>query len=167
MGLHRKHRRAQRIYRRHRPIPVEEALEIRELALLRVAGPPPEDLRGIATGPGDVVTPDGRCVWREAHCWFCGVETTPPARTPGRPPPPTMRTREHLTPRSRGGRGQANVVRACLACNTQKGNRTLEEYRTAELLRGALTGTDGKFWGERVVPVQHFNDEGGEYGGED
>lgn len=56
------------------------------------------------------------------RCWYCGVSTQAPPRPGGEPSPgtihpPTMRTREHLRPKSRGGRGGGNLVWSCLRCN--------------------------------------------------
>lgn len=48
-------------------------------------------------------------------CMYCGVETR-------------NLTRDHLVPKSRGGRDVwENVVAACYKCNHRKGNRLLEE----------------------------------------
>ena len=48
-------------------------------------------------------------------CMYCGVETR-------------NLTRDHLVPKSRGGRDAwENVVAACYKCNHRKGNRLLEE----------------------------------------
>jgi hypothetical protein len=55
----------------------------------------------------------GRC------CYFCGN-------------PLTIRsaTKEHLTPKSRGGSDELlNIVPACWRCNHLKGTRTAEEFR--------------------------------------
>ena len=41
------------------------------------------------------------------------------------------RQTDHQTPRSRGGKGLSdNLVDCCVHCNSKKGTRTLEEYRT-------------------------------------
>ncbi len=38
-------------------------------------------------------------------------------------------TLDHVVPKSRGGSNAlSNLVTACMACNTQKHNRTLDEY---------------------------------------
>ena len=48
-------------------------------------------------------------------CMYCGVETR-------------NLTRDHLVPKSRGGRDEwENVVAACYKCNHRKGNRLLDE----------------------------------------
>jgi 5-methylcytosine-specific restriction endonuclease McrA len=52
-------------------------------------------------------------------CMFCGQEF-----------PDSLLTRDHVIPISRGGKDRwSNVVAACKACNTRKGNRTPEEAR--------------------------------------
>ncbi|UNJ22099.1 type II restriction endonuclease [Microcystis phage vB_MweS-yong2] len=57
------------------------------------------------------------------RCFYCGVDETPAKRL----------TRDHITPRSRGGDDSpANIALACLDCNSSKNRRTLEEYRVAE-----------------------------------
>lgn len=65
-------------------------------------------------------------------CPFCGrpmLQSTP-----------TFPSREHLTPRSRGGDDSAeNVVIVCNDCNNHKGDDTLLEY----LFRGGLLGIPG------------------------
>lgn len=59
-------------------------------------------------------------------CHYCGERPTP-----GRP-----HHREHFIPRCRGGTDLAdNIVVACGPCNSTKGRRTVEEARTALLLR--------------------------------
>jgi 5-methylcytosine-specific restriction endonuclease McrA len=50
-------------------------------------------------------------------CQYCGARVSM-----------TSGTRDHVLPRSRGGRDiLANVVTACMPCNTRKDNRTPEE----------------------------------------
>lgn len=52
---------------------------------------------------------------QEHRCRYCGVQC--------------KLTRDHLTPISRGGSDSIdNITGACLACNTQKNDRTLSEY---------------------------------------
>jgi HNH endonuclease len=41
---------------------------------------------------------------------------------------PNTVTRDHKVPRSRGGRGAANIVAACARCNNVKGNMTDTEF---------------------------------------
>lgn len=55
----------------------------------------------------------------DGHCWYCGCEITDR----------TM-TRDHVLPRAMGGTtDDANLVPACTTCNTDKGCKTLDEYR--------------------------------------
>lgn len=50
-------------------------------------------------------------------CMYCGDKF-----------PPDMLTRDHITPRSRGGSERwTNLVTACRRCNQRKGNQTPEE----------------------------------------
>ena len=67
------------------------------------------------------------------QCWYCGKSLARYKHlkvfcTPLRYP--FLQTRDHIRPLSRGGaKGTSNRVFACLRCNHQKANRTLEEYR--------------------------------------
>lgn len=68
---------------------------------------------------------------RGARCWFCGAHLTP-----------NEVTRDHLTPKSAGGRThEHNLVISCRPCNERKGALSLEAYRSQHNF-GAL------FWGE-------------------
>ena len=83
-----------------------------------------------------------KCIFKSmvGQCWFCGVEMEPPGTAP------RSISRDHLTPRSRGGTNDtSNVVKACRKCNGDKGGLTLEEYRAVISLR---FGVAAKFWGE-------------------
>lgn len=54
-------------------------------------------------------------------CFYCGVEFT--AQDPA--------TMEHIVPLSRGGsHTKSNITAACGGCNSSKGSKTLEEYRS-------------------------------------
>ena len=44
-------------------------------------------------------------------------------------PFPTYGVKDHKIPKSRGGRGQGNLVDCCWTCNCRKRDRTVEEYR--------------------------------------
>lgn len=61
---------------------------------------------------------------RDGHmCMYCGDQF-----------PDGLLTRDHVIPISRGGRDRwSNVVTACRACNTRKGNRRPEEARMSLL----------------------------------
>jgi hypothetical protein len=64
----------------------------------------------------------------EWRCWFCGVKTILP--TAEDPANAVSATPDHFIPVSRGGSDEeSNLVTACRRCNTQKNNRTIEEYR--------------------------------------
>lgn len=73
----------------------------------------------------------------EDRCWFCGVMLTGGGSQ--------AKTREHLTPRCRGGKGNTeNLVKACQRCNNEKGSMSLDEYRFF-----LLSSRSGTFWGEK------------------
>lgn len=58
------------------------------------------------------------------RCWYCGCELIRDAEAPN------GRTRDHQTPKSRGGKFlPGNQVWACRTCNQDKADRTLAEYR--------------------------------------
>lgn len=63
-----------------------------------------------STSPKERAPIHTQCVW-------CGVNLTQ-----------IDVTREHVVPRSRGGRGGINIAPACLACNTQKADMTAAEF---------------------------------------
>ena len=53
-------------------------------------------------------------------CWYCGCELRQ-----------GFKTSDHQVPSSRGGRNDpANLVEACLNCNSEKKDMNVEEYRT-------------------------------------
>ncbi len=63
------------------------------------------------------------CAWPMIH----PQDVEDPSRPPGK-----LATRDHLQPRSRGGRTtKSNIVLACGTCNRKKGNRTEEEFLQA------------------------------------
>lgn len=76
-------------------------------------------------------------------CWYCGVKLQGHDSKAS-----TFRTRDHVVPKSGGGRGSTNYVEACLGCNQKKGILSLDEFRRA--LGGGL------FWGE-VFSMQVVN----------
>lgn len=69
-------------------------------------------------------------------CWYCGRRLLPLTTSAfGSHATKTDRTLiqtlDHLDPRVRGGYDlDSNLVTACRACNSRKGKKTLEEYRT-------------------------------------
>ena len=61
------------------------------------------------------------------RCWYCGCNVDPYAGQVTA----KLFVVEHQTPLSRGGTHDiGNLVPACLSCNSQKGDKTLEEYRS-------------------------------------
>lgn len=75
-----------------------------------------------------------------AQCWYCGIPLARKAdmvrcdQSDAYMVPEGMGspTRDHCTPRSRGGSNKKhNLVLACHRCNCRKANRTVEEYRAA------------------------------------
>jgi len=60
-------------------------------------------------------------------CHYCGINTVVTDQRI-----PTQRSVDHVIPRSRGGKNtKDNRVTCCIACNTSKGGRTVEEWRRA------------------------------------
>ncbi|WP_288074801.1 HNH endonuclease [Pseudomonas sp.] len=57
---------------------------------------------------------------RDGHaCQYCGYPVTEKTRT-----------LDHLIPRSGGGRhGVANLITACVSCNSSKGTKSLDRFR--------------------------------------
>lgn len=70
------------------------------------------------------------------HCYYCGLKLSV-----------TAFRIEHKTPLSRGGNNtKENRALSCLGCDTDKENRTVEEFR---LLRELQTGQPYKFHFEK------------------
>jgi len=102
-------------------------------------------------------------------CWYCGRQlisdtSIASARSLSVPELMLLPTLDHLVPRVRGGYDHDNnLVTACRACNSQKGKRTVEEYRrylsvqldfcndVAAWLRGEAV--EVMFWGEHERPI--------------
>jgi 5-methylcytosine-specific restriction endonuclease McrA len=83
-----------------------------------------EDYQGIDA------TSDGRYLM---ICAYCGRETK---KGGTKRPNFSHPTRDHVIPKSRGGRGDHNIVLACMECNCDKGDMTVDEYRVILALRG-------------------------------
>jgi hypothetical protein len=85
---------------------------------------------------------------QDGLCWYCGRRLDECHGTPHV---------EHQHPLSRGGTDEfSNLVMACGRCNTDKGDRTLEEYRqvvwsreTSRVPAPGVVDEDGRFAGER------------------
>lgn len=66
---------------------------------------------------------------QRGRCYFCERKCRKVGSSKKRPMSPT---REHLTPRSRGGcDSHKNVVMSCETCNTKKGDMTEQEFADA------------------------------------
>ena len=78
------------------------------------------------------------------QCWYCGqlIQRLIPDRD-------DYRTRDHVIPRSRGGRGGANVVSACKSCNRSKASHCLEDFRKLFAMLKNMNVGDVKFHGEK------------------
>lgn len=72
---------------------------------------------------------------QDGLCWYCGKTLSQCHGTPHV---------EHQMPLSRGGADSFdNLVMSCARCNTDKGDRTLEEYR--QVVAGRDSSTTGPF----------------------
>lgn len=72
--------------------------------------------------------------------WWCFVHAAAPAQTQEQPAVVTQCvwcgcglaagyvTREHVVPKSRGGRGPLNIAPACRRCNGLKGDKDAREF---------------------------------------
>lgn len=86
------------------------------------------------------------------QCFYCNkvtVQFTCSKRTPT--PPANMRTRDHIHPIIRGGKGlMNNTVIACTKCNQDKSGLTLDEYRMVCAYRaGQVARVSFRFPGEQ------------------
>jgi len=64
---------------------------------------------------------------------------------------PRAKTKDHVIPRSRGGRGVENMVYACFECNNLKSNFTAEEF-----IAWLAAGRPDKYRFKWTIP--HFRD---------
>lgn len=81
-----------------------------------------------------------RRIWEKTNgrCWYCGVALLKP-----KPDSHTSEQRkrwytiDHATPRSRGGSltDERNLLPCCSACNGDKMDMTVEEYRVYMIMR--------------------------------
>lgn len=78
----------------------------------------------------------------DGRCWYCGCEVEPSYAGAANPRSPT---RDHVVPRSKGGRDRDNIVLACRACNNRKRSRDIGEYRR---LISPMDGPLVVFYGE-------------------
>ena len=86
------------------------------------------------------------------RCYYCGCNLVTVKVPEGKPQPAALLTKDHATPKVRGGKNTpANYITSCFACNQDKGRLTLEEYRLVQATRRGLVsiGQDVlKFYGE-------------------
>jgi 5-methylcytosine-specific restriction endonuclease McrA len=79
------------------------------------------------------------------HCWYCGVKVALDKRAKNGKE--TLATVDHQIPLSQGGTdSRQNKVTACTACNHEKADMTVDEYRVF-LMRKNQNGYE-KFYGE-------------------
>lgn len=79
------------------------------------------------------LTAKQRKVWAktDGHCWYCGSQLVVPRIVFGKQPQHNWFTLDHIHPRHHGGSGDiSNLLPACRSCNSAKGKKGLEEYRT-------------------------------------
>ena len=83
------------------------------------------------------------------RCFYCGVNLVPGPAQPKADMPRNTRTRDHVTPESRGGETR---VWSCAGCNWEKGSLDLEEFRLVIAYRkGRLPAFNAYlFSGERI-----------------
>lgn len=66
---------------------------------------------------------------QQGHCFYCDCLMDLPPPFVNQRPMRTTVTCDYLIPRSRGGTGQAhNLVGACYACNSAKGNKPWPQF---------------------------------------
>lgn len=63
------------------------------------------------------------------RCYYCGCEVIRGLLTPGGKLHAQAKTKDHIIPRSKGGR---KTVTACNRCNNRKKSMSLEEFRKQE-----------------------------------
>jgi 5-methylcytosine-specific restriction endonuclease McrA len=86
---------------------------------------------------------------QDGRCWYCGIEMTV-VRHWTIKHRLTDETCDHLLPWCKGGDdSDENIVLACRQCNSQKKDRTLEEYRLSR--RKSLRKSGGRFFGETMT----------------
>lgn len=72
------------------------------------------------------------------HCWYCGTVLEMPNNAGHGARCANWFVLDHVTPRSMGGsNSQDNLVACCWRCNSQKNNKSREQYR-AYLLRESI-----------------------------
>jgi 5-methylcytosine-specific restriction endonuclease McrA len=81
-------------------------------------------------------------------CWYCGSQLFGKKK---KHPVRHRLTFDHQTPRCRGGTavaedGSKNLVKACAACNLEKGSLTVEEFRAVVAIREGYLKDVRQYW---------------------
>lgn len=66
-------------------------------------------------------------LFHQGHCRYCGCATVLGGEGDN------AATRDHVVPKSRGGKQAGNLVLACARCNSMKSNRTVADLRNTPL----------------------------------
>jgi hypothetical protein len=83
----------------------------------------------------------------DAFCFYCGRAVW---KTRGNPNMPDCLTKDHVIPRSKGGR-KGPTVPACHCCNRDKSALSFDEYRVVAAYRaGLIPKPDYKFAAEQL-----------------
>lgn len=97
---------------------------------------------------------------RGRNCCYCDIETHL-AMEPG--PNDTMATKEHIVPRSKGGKDNIeNLTIACYSCNTARGNKPIEVFLKSQYMqerifkRECIWTIKGRNKQERIKNEQEF-----------
>jgi len=126
--------------------------------LSKVTGQPlpelPNVMRGFWKEPiEEISAPPVSMAWfyHGSRCFYCGRKTTEPPQgiMPKRwPKRHTMRTHDHVVPRSKGGEGI--TVHACHTCNQAKKDSSLEEFRAWCAMMLNKSVEQMVFYGEKI-----------------
>jgi 5-methylcytosine-specific restriction endonuclease McrA len=85
----------------------------------------------------------------ESFCFYCGRSVREVKYQIYQTPPPDQRTRDHVIPACKGG---AKLVIACLGCNQDKKDLSLDEYRLIRAFRaGMIPLPEYKFAAEQRI----------------
>lgn len=81
--------------------------------------------------PGNVVN---RFAQQNGKCYYCDCQML--LERSGPVIPPNYATRDHIIPRSLGGKGlHKNIILACQQCNSTRGSMPFEEFKEMMQLR--------------------------------
>jgi hypothetical protein len=85
----------------------------------------------------------------DSFCFYCGRAVWTWKYQSKVDPPPDIRTRDHIVPQSQGG---TKIVVACLGCNRDKKDLSLDEYRLIRAFRaGMIQLPEYKFAAEQRI----------------